>query len=310
MKCPKCGYLGFEAVDRCRNCGYDFSFTPTNNPPELPIRSSEIDDLTPFDDLALSDALSRAQTPGGRRDSVDDLGRRPTPERGRDAADDLPLFGPPHADDVPLITHASAPRQPLSVRRAAPEVSRLRAEPRASTPSSMPMLDLEPSEPDDVTPPRRRQRAASDVAVQRQPAGPEPAGVAARIAAIVVDLLILGVTDVAVVYFTMQICGLTPADFGILPKGPLIAFLLVQNGGYFITFTAGGQTLGKMVAGIRVVAAEPGASVDLGRSAVRTVIWGLLAIPAGLGFLTALFNRERRGLHDRCAGTRVVRAAA
>ena len=25
MKCPKCGYLGFETGDRCRNCGYDFS---------------------------------------------------------------------------------------------------------------------------------------------------------------------------------------------------------------------------------------------------------------------------------------------
>ena len=24
MKCPKCGYLGFERVDRCRNCGYEF----------------------------------------------------------------------------------------------------------------------------------------------------------------------------------------------------------------------------------------------------------------------------------------------
>ena len=28
MKCPKCGYLGFEHVDRCRNCGYDFALAP------------------------------------------------------------------------------------------------------------------------------------------------------------------------------------------------------------------------------------------------------------------------------------------
>ena len=27
MKCPKCGYLGFEDMERCRNCGYDFSLT-------------------------------------------------------------------------------------------------------------------------------------------------------------------------------------------------------------------------------------------------------------------------------------------
>ena len=60
MKCPKCGYLGFELVDRCRNCGYDFSFTPPSTPPELPIRSSQDDNLRPLDDLTLVDAASRA----------------------------------------------------------------------------------------------------------------------------------------------------------------------------------------------------------------------------------------------------------
>ena len=59
-----------------------------------------------------------------------------------------------------------------------------------------------------------------------------------------------------VIYFTMQICGLTVAELGVLPKGPLLAFLIVQNGGYFVAFTAGGQTLGKMVAGIRVVQSD------------------------------------------------------
>ena len=35
MKCPKCGYLGFETTDRCRNCQYDFSLTPFAADPEL-----------------------------------------------------------------------------------------------------------------------------------------------------------------------------------------------------------------------------------------------------------------------------------
>ena len=25
MKCPKCSYLDLKSVDRCKNCGYDFS---------------------------------------------------------------------------------------------------------------------------------------------------------------------------------------------------------------------------------------------------------------------------------------------
>jgi uncharacterized RDD family membrane protein YckC len=105
----------------------------------------------------------------------------------------------------------------------------------------------------------------------------------------------------------VQICGISWHELGILPKGPLLAFLLVQNGGYLVAFTVGGQTLGKMATGIRVVATESAGTLDLGRAMTRTLVWFVLAVPAGLGFLT-LFSRDHRGLHDRFAGTRVVRA--
>jgi uncharacterized RDD family membrane protein YckC len=138
----------------------------------------------------------------------------------------------------------------------------------------------------------------------------EPASMMSRFVAAAVDLTILAVIDIVVIYFTMQICGLTTDDLSVLPKGPLLAFLLVQNGGYLVAFTAGGQTLGKMAAGIKVVASESDATLDIGHSIVRTAVWTVLAIPAGLGFLSAFFSQDRRGLHDRCAGTRVVRATA
>ena len=121
------------------------------------------------------------------------------------------------------------------------------------------------------------------------------------------DLLILAAIDVAVIYFTMQICGIGIDELGILPRAPLFAFLLVQNGGYLVAFTAGGQTLGKMLAGIKVVSTEPRSPLDLGRAFVRELVWLVLAVPAGLGLLTVL-SRDRRGVHDRFAGTRVVRA--
>jgi len=122
-------------------------------------------------------------------------------------------------------------------------------------------------------------------------------------------VIILTVVDALVIYFTMEICGITWFDLPIVPKGPLLAFLIVQNGGYLIAFTAGGQTLGKMAAGIRVVTADEDEPLGVGRAALRTFVWMLLAIPAGLGFLTALFTADHRGLHDRLAGTRVVRAS-
>ena len=58
MKCPKCDYLGFEEVDRCRNCGYDFSLMSAPEIPELPLRSDHAD-LGPLDDLTLVDAAAQ-----------------------------------------------------------------------------------------------------------------------------------------------------------------------------------------------------------------------------------------------------------
>ena len=183
------------------------------------------------------------------------------------------------------------PRAPLAVRRATPEVPRLRTEqPRAQTLELA--LDGEPEAPSGVLTPGRRAAgrhvAAATIGAAGRRTRRTPRSSRASVA-VAIDLLILAAIDAIVVYFTMQICGVTLEDLGILPKGPLLAFLLVQNGGYLVAFTAGGQTLGKMAAGIRVVPTES-ASLDLGRAFLRELMWFLLAVPAGLGFVTALLQ--------------------
>jgi uncharacterized RDD family membrane protein YckC len=324
MKCPKCGYLGFEDLTRCRNCGYDFSLAPAGAAmPDLTIRR-DTKALTTLDDLSLID--SSAAPRRGTEEIAADLDRvlgetepplqpeppapvKPVsganaPAAAPAAASELPLFGPPIPDDEPLITRPSPPRAPLAVRRATPDVPKLRSDaPRA--PSFDLVLEDTPR-PGSLSPAER----ASSGTWTDAPDGVTDAGVGARLIAVVIDLLILAAIDAVVIYFTMQICGLTATDVDILPKGPLIAFLFVQNGGYLVAFTAGGQTLGKMAAGIRVVSAESETSLDLGRAFLRTFMWLLLAIPAGLGFVSAIVSRDHRGLHDRFAGTRVVRASA
>jgi uncharacterized RDD family membrane protein YckC len=288
MKCPKCGYLGFEQVDRCRNCGYEFRLAETAPTPELTLHDREAPAGNPLEDLSF-------------------LKEPETGLVGSSSPGDLPLFGESIPEDEPLITKASPPRPPLSVRRATAEVPRPLAEPRS------PMLDLA-FDPEPVTPTPSRARPpapASDPSRHEAPTqADETAGLGARLVAVAIDVAILVIVDAFVVYFTMQICGVTWLDFGILPKAPLLAFLLVQNGGYLAAFTAGGQTLGKMAMGIRVVAADETESLDMGRAILRTLLWLVLAVPAGLGFLTALLSRDRRGLHDRVAGTRVVRASS
>jgi uncharacterized RDD family membrane protein YckC len=307
MKCPKCGYLGFKHVERCPNCGYDFSFSSSPVLLDLSIRPSSLNTPQPLADLALVDAGLSLSSPAPRYMASPDDGSvsisatlAPTPE--------LPLFGRPIADDVPLITRPSPPRTPLAVRRATPEVPRLR--PEARTPS----LDFAASDADSrmptpspsikraVTPPDHRSEPATPVDV--------PAAVSARVVAAMLDVVLLAGIDIAVVYFTMQIVGVTYAELTILPKVPLIAFLIVQNISYFVLFTAGGQTMGQMALRIKVISDEAGASPDLSHAMLRTVVWTILAVPVGLGLATALFSQDRRGLHDRFSGTRVVRAGA
>jgi uncharacterized RDD family membrane protein YckC len=286
VKCPKCGYLGFDDLERCRNCGYDFSLTPPPEP-ELEIRSGEQPEVV-LDDLALIDAASgeHAEQPAPPA---------PTPVLSR-----LPLFGAETADDLPLITRPSPPRAPLAVRRATPETPRARPE----TPRPALLEMTEPGLPGD------RQAGAFGGfrgAGEADTDGTAPAGFLSRAVAVVIDLAVLAAIDILVVYFTMQICGLTAANLHLLPKAPLFAFFFVQNGGYLVAFTAGGQTLGKMAMGIKVISTGAREQVDVPHSLLRTALWLLLAIPAGLGFLTALFSSERRGLHDRFAGTRVIK---
>ena len=92
MKCPKCDYLGFEYVDRCRNCGYEFSLTEFVAEPDLSLDHDRRENIRPLDLSFLKETASA------------------TPST------DLPLFGPPNVDDVPLITKASPPRKPLAVQ--------------------------------------------------------------------------------------------------------------------------------------------------------------------------------------------------
>ena len=288
MKCPKCGYLGFEEVDRCRNCGYEFSLAHGAQVPELSLHDRQAPLVAPLEELSFL-----AESPPGPS---------ATPQ-------DLPLFGPPIPDDEPMITKVSPPRTPLAVRRATPEVPRLRAEARLHS------LDLafeaEPNAPSaDVTSGGNHTSLRATPATAGDAEPRRAASLVARFLAVVIDLSILAIVDALVVYFTMQLCGLTFLDFGLLPKRPLLGFLMVQNGGYLVAFTAGGQTLGKMTMGIRVVAADETRPLDLSRAMLRTLLWLVLAIPAGLGFLTALVTSDRRGFHDRVAGTRVVRASA
>jgi uncharacterized RDD family membrane protein YckC len=230
--------------------------------------------------------------------------------------DVLPLFTPADEDDEPLIKLPLAPRPPLAVRRT-PDTPRLRAMPArrsfgeggprpVSRPSPAPVLQF-------AEEPAERMLRVEEPAVTPEPTtiprgsmSGQPSLGGTRLMAAAVDYLILVGIDLAVVYFTLRMAGLSPAEWRSLPAAPMLTFLALLKVAYFYAFTAvGGQTIGKMALGTCVVAAD-GSPVDGGRAMRRTSAGILSFLLLGLGFVFVFFG-DHRALHDRIAGTRVIR---
>ena len=297
MKCPKCGYLGFESGDRCRNCGYEFSLSDgTSDPMDLPLDLGPDESRPPLDLDRVIGAGSETQVEDLPlfSPSTAEIGDR-APISRRAEPSGAPNARPNSRDDAPLITGPLTPRAPLGVRRATPEVPRARQRP-TKTPAHEDML-FESGR--SVSAPSTGDAAAEALAAPFR-----------RIVAALVDLALLCALDALVLYFTLRLLGLGAAQLMDLPLLPLVAFLLLLNGGYFIAFTTvGGQSIGKMAFGIKVISQEESA-VPIGRATVRTLAYIVSALPLGAGFVPAVLGADRLALHDRLAHTRVVRPSS
>lgn len=67
-----------------------------------------------------------------------------------------------------------------------------------------------------------------------------------------------------------------------------------------------GQTLGKMLLGVRVVATN-GESLTLGTSVLRYLAYFVSCATLGFGYVMAGLRQDKRALHDLIAGTQVLR---
>jgi uncharacterized RDD family membrane protein YckC len=321
MKCPTCGYIGFEASDRCRNCGYDFGLNPAPPAaPDLSLRAGESEGALQELDIREPPAGTPRPTAPRRNGGPTAAERQPDLDKvlqnldrmiGEPAAPDLPLFdGGPVADDAdlaPLVGATATPRRPLAVRRTTPDPARLRTRPVRHQVPTPQALELPLPDQTEAVGAGRVKPAPAPRPEETVLEGAPPA---LRVIAAGIDLLILGVIDLIVVYFTLRMCGLTTAEMSMLPPVPLGAFFLLLNGGYLAAFTAaGGQTIGKMAFGLKVVG-HGDLPVSGGLAVLRAL--GCLASVAslGLGFVPALLGEGGRAIQDRLADTRVVREPA
>ena len=322
MKCSKCGYLGFETGDRCKNCGYDFSLMTREETPGVPdvtIRSDQGEAASPdlwLDHLDRWRTESRRPSPTGRPVAQPAASPVAPPPGTPDFA--LPLFGPYGPDDAPLIALPTSPRPPLAVRRT-PESPRLHPNaPKtrvgdpglraASAPKFAPPPELALNFYEEVV------AAPAVMTAPEEPVNVPPVGAridriaGRRLAAVAIDLALLFAIDLAIVYFTLRIAGLTMSEWALVPPVPLLMFLVLLKLSYFSAFTAvGGQTIGKMAVGIRVIA--DGRDSLQGSTAIQRTLAGVLSVVTlGLGFIPALVGSDRRALHDRLTRTRVTQS--
>lgn len=137
------------------------------------------------------------------------------------------------------------------------------------------------------------------------------AGFWIRFLAVLIDGLILAVPTAIL---TDVFAGRSTMSFGVgaRPDSSVAANLVSVIVGvlYYALLEGGptGQTLGKRVCNIRVVAAatgEPGIGVGLG--VARYFSRMLSSIPLGLGYFWMLWDDRRQTWHDKLAGTLVVR---
>lgn len=129
--------------------------------------------------------------------------------------------------------------------------------------------------------------------------GTESDVVVPRIAAFVIDLVVLAVAG--------GLLGFAVAAFSDLLAGLVTAVLFF---GYYIYFEgAYGQTIGKMVMNI-VVVDEKGGPCTYEKAAIRTVLRIVDALPTLylVGIIVIFLTDHRQRLGDLAADTRVVRS--
>jgi uncharacterized RDD family membrane protein YckC len=216
---------------------------------------------------------------------------------------DLPL-GPPAdlIEAAPAVAEPQPEPAPPPVRTRTRSTTVVAAEEPVTTAVEMPVVRPAPRPTTDVRP-------ASSQEYSLDESGPLPifgeAAVGERMLAAAIDLAIWTASSVLVVYFASRVAHVKIA--GLLVAWPWMAAFLAFLGIAYATWFTGttGQTIGKIATGLRVVdvtGRPPSALHALLRASVGVL--GVATVFAGV--VPVLLGRT--SLHDRLAGTRVVRA--
>jgi uncharacterized RDD family membrane protein YckC len=128
-----------------------------------------------------------------------------------------------------------------------------------------------------------------------------------RCGAILIDYIILIAAPVIslLVGRLMEIEPTKLLHSNVANTGWLIMILLALTNFVFLPLLVG-QSIGKMLTGLRVVRKDGGAPSLVNLCLRHLIGYPLTALTLGLGFFLAMINQKGRALHDFIAGTVVI----
>lgn len=130
------------------------------------------------------------------------------------------------------------------------------------------------------------------------------AGFWMRFWAFVLDLIVIGSINRLIVYPTFRVLGISLSDSSIF--SPVSIATAITFYGYFVLMTKYfGQTLGKMVFGLKVVPLK-GQTLSWSTILFREWIGRFISVTIWISYIIIAFLPKKQGLHDIFADTTVI----
>jgi uncharacterized RDD family membrane protein YckC len=308
--CTSCGTAVALPARFCNACGSPLARDPEpSEPPPMP-EMPPMADHPSEEFVKSSEPTVTPDSPGAGASPDQDAGERqdttiPPPLSSR--ASEMPrpnrsgAVAEPTLLPEPELVEVPPPERPRPASSPAVIVPAAAAPAPASSPRAFP---ARPSKPE---------RAAEKRAEPRAPSSP-PADLGSRLLAGLIDGVIVNlglalVLSPAAYYWWTHEWPRSPTDVSYIPI--LLSVLLVPlaaglSGLYYVYYWGTrGATPGKAMVGLAVSSADGTIPISVSRAAIRFLGYLLSGALLGIGFLMILFGGN--ALHDRIAGTRVVR---
>jgi len=234
-----------------------------------------------------------------------------------------PVSAPPEPGTTPEPSLEAEPEGPAGRPSVEKALALDPAPPIASPRSDMPRSAAAPALAPALVPRGAPVRLPRPSLVERPPEGdtrerPRPpaplASFSRRLAAGSLDLLAVGLglgvlVAPVILYWRSRDLGPTPADVPFVPivLSLALAPVALALGAFYFVFYWGvrAATPGKRLVGIEIEGEDGASPIGISRAATRLVGYVLSGALLGMGFFIVAFGGT--ALHDRIAGTRVVR---